>query len=99
MLLEISLSRNCSGQYKVSDELLKALIEGEAACSHRVRLAGILKTMAESMERTQLICEKKYGFIIISFSFILLFLFLLSLRSLTLNGQLICEGLLCPAAD
>lgn len=50
-LLEISLSRNCSRQSEVS-YVLKALIEGDdEACLHRVKLAGMLKSTAESMEK------------------------------------------------
>lgn len=53
MLLEISLSRNCSRQSEVSYDVLKALTEGDdEACLHRVRLADMLKSMAASMEKT-----------------------------------------------
>lgn len=53
MLVEISLSRNCTRQSEVSHNASKVLIEGDdEACSHRVKLAGMLKSLAENIEKT-----------------------------------------------
>lgn len=51
MLLEISLSRNCTRQSEVSYDVSKVLIEGDdETCSRRVKLTGRLKSLAENIE-------------------------------------------------
>lgn len=84
MLLEISLSRNCTRQSEVSYDVSKVLMEGDdEACLHRVKLAGMLKSLAENTEKNYSIWEKRCWLRIIYIIF--------TLSSLTSDGQLTCK--------
>lgn len=62
MLLEISLSRNCTRQSEVSYDVSKVLMEGDdEACLHRVKLAGMLKSLPENTEKTIRFGRKDVG--------------------------------------